>query len=164
MAVNDTLKDVSSFSNTYSKFGYTNIIANGEYLPTGLNFPLPGTLTALKKTYKNFLTADDMTSLTTPTSIVDIVAATNALLSKYNPATAITRVDKTNGVRVFSTNGRLQLSNLEQGSKVSVYSAGGQLLISREVSSTVLDIPAKGFVVVKVNSAKNSEVVKAFVK
>lgn len=162
-ATNDTLRDVAQFSKTYSKLSYNNVIVNGEYLTSGVNFPLPGSLAYLKTIYTNMLTVGDMTSLTSVSSINDIVSATNAILVKYNPATPIVGA-VSNNVKTYSSNGALHLSNLEQGSRVSVYSANGQLLSNSVATSATLSIPAKGFVVVRVNSAKNSEVVKAFVK
>ncbi|MFZ4456868.1 MAG: hypothetical protein ACOYOT_11680 [Bacteroidales bacterium] len=162
-ALNDTLRDVAQFSRTYNKISYTDIIANGEFLATGINFPLPGSLAYLKTIYTNLLNSGDMATLTSVSTINDIVAASNALLAKYNPATAIIVASGSN-VKTYSSNGVLHLSNLELGSKVSVYSANGQLLNSSVATSSTMTFAAKGFVVVKVNSAKSSEVVKALVK
>lgn len=163
-ALNDTLRDVAQFSKTYSNLSYSNSIANGEFLTLGTNMPLPGSLAYLKTIYTNLLTVDDMASLTTPTAIADILAASNALLVKYNPITGASAASLKTGVRVFCVNGALHLSNLDQGSKVSIYSANGQLLNSCVVTSSTMSVPAKGFVVVKINSAQNSQVLKTFVK
>ena len=139
-AVNDTLRDVAQFSKTYSKINYSNIIANGSYLALGDN-----TGAYFKTIYSNLLNTADMSTITTATTINDIVAATSALLTKYNPSTAINSVSSEEKVFCYQNN----LSFGQTVSMVNIYNALGKRVKSLNNAAEVnlSDIP-KGIYIV----------------
>ncbi len=59
-----------------------------------------------------------------------------------------------------STNGLLSIDGLNTGDVVKVYNANGQLISNQISKSTSMEIPAKGFVIVKINSFVSKILVK----
>jgi hypothetical protein len=159
LATNDTLRDVSSFSTTYGKAIYSNMIANGEYHSSVSNLSTP--VIPLKTIYTNLLTPADMSSLTTPTTINDIVSATNVLLNKY--VTGLTKLS-TATARIHAANGQIYISNVDNGSKLSAYNAAGQLIHESVVNDGNYNFAANGFVVVKLSNSTNYQTLKVVSK
>lgn len=62
--------------------------------------------------------------------------------------------------KVYAKNGLVRVSNIETGNKLSAFNAAGQLLFSEIVKSGESGFAAKGFVVVKISSASNYQVIK----
>jgi hypothetical protein len=151
-ATTDTLRDISNFSTTYGKVSYNNIIANGEFRHSGNNLSSPVYFKNSK--YADLLTTSDMSTLTTPTTITDIVASAGALLVKYNPGTGINTVSSNQSVfyskdylrfgnsvenvniynlvgervKCFNTAQDISLSDIPKGIYIANYHKGGQSL------------------------------------
>lgn len=142
-ATTDTLRDISNFSTTYGKVSYYNIIANGEYRHTGNNLSSPVYFKNSK--YADLLTTADMSTLTTPTAITDIVAAAGALLVKYNPNAGINPVSS--NLNVFYFGNYLRFSSSVEN--VNIYNLVGTKVKSlntvQEISLS--DIPNGMYIV-----------------
>jgi hypothetical protein len=123
LATNDSLRDVSQFSATYSKISYSNIIANGRYLNLG-----DQTSALLQTIYTNFLTAGNMNSLTTPTTINDIVAAANVILTASKPSLVESNWIST---QLFTTLDHQLLSKID--GNIQIYSFSGLMVKSVKV-------------------------------
>lgn len=159
LATNDTLRDVSSFSTTYGKVMYSNMIANGEYHASVNNLSTPAT--PLKTIYANLLTPADISTVTTKTTINDIISATNALLNKY-----VTSINKISTVtaKIHAANGQIYISNIDAGSRLSAYNGAGQLIHEGVVNNGKYSFVATGFVIVKLSNSINYQTLKVVSK
>jgi hypothetical protein len=140
LATNDTVRDISQFSKTYSKVNYSNIIANGEYRPSG---NVSGNYFNTK--YTDMLTSGDISTLTSPTNINDIISAMNALFVKYNRTTSVDDVFGNQNILFFQ--GHLKLNkNVE---KASVFSVLGEKIaeISQSDDFILSEIPDGVYIV-----------------
>ena len=61
---------------------------------------------------------------------------------------------------MYAINGLVRVSNIEAGNKLSAYNAAGQLLFNETVNSSESSFAAKGFVIVKISSSTNYQVIK----
>lgn len=140
LATNDTVRDISQFSKTYSKINYSNIIANGEYLASGDNNG-----SYFKTIYSNLLTVSDMSSLTSAITINDVVTATKALLTKYNPGTDIKTVSSNQSV--FYSKDYLRFGNMVEN--INIYNLVGERVKSMNTAQDISlsDIPGGIYIV-----------------
>jgi hypothetical protein len=58
----------------------------------------------------------------------------------------------------------INISGLETGSLVTVFAIDGRIVSSQLAKSTTMNIAAKGFVIVKISTEKNTLSKKMFVK
>ena len=65
---------------------------------------------------------------------------------------------------IFSEKGMINISGLETGSLVTVFAIDGRIVSSQLAKSTTMNIAAKGFVIVKISTEKNTLSTKMFVK
>jgi|GEM_PF-2774344 len=71
-----------------------------------------------------------------------------------------TKVNEASKYNLTSANGLISISGLSAGEVVAVYNANGQLLSKQTANSSTVQMPAKGFVIVKINSTVSKILVK----
>ena len=150
-ATTDTLRDISNFSTLYGKVSYNNIIANGEYRYSGNNLSSP--IYFKNSKYIDLLTASDMSTLTTPTAIADIVAAAGALMVKYNPSAGINTVSLNQNV--FYSGDYLRFGSSVEN--VNIYNLVGERVksLNTALDISLSDIP-KGIYIVNYHKGGQS--------
>lgn len=154
LATNDTLRDVMS-PNDNNRIEITNSLLNNKYLSTANN-----TLRFDGK-YPNFLSEAEVSTITTKTTITDVVAAANILLGNY--VTSLPEGNKTM-VQSYSKNGKVYLMNLATGTKLSVYNNLGQLIHSASVNSGQYNFDAKNMIIMMITNAGNTQKLKMAVQ
>jgi archaeosine-15-forming tRNA-guanine transglycosylase len=75
--------------------------------------------------------------------------------------TAISIVDYTNGVGVFTQNGTQFLKGLKPGDEVAVFDTSGKLLSIQKASAEVLKLTQRGFGLIKIKSNVNYTFLKS---
>jgi len=91
---------------------------------------------------------------------INIVAsATDPIISLKSTGTSLSRMAIPTA-KVFAKNGKVTVSNIEAGNILTVYNLAGQLLVSEKVKSNETSFSAKGFVMVKISSSTNYQVLK----
>jgi hypothetical protein len=105
----------------------------------------------------------DGTDYASGVQTINIAAASTNPAISLKMASGLSRLEIPTA-RVFVNNGLVRISNIETGNKLSVYNSAGQLLFSETAKSGELSFAAKGFVVVKISSAINYQVLKVISK
>ena len=96
-------------------------------------------------------------SITIPASLSD------PMISLVDKTTALSN-NSTKQAIVTSANNLIKISGLEAGNNVNVFSIDGRQIAGLVAKSSTMDIPAKGFVIVKINSGNQNQVTKLIVR
>jgi hypothetical protein len=126
---------------------------------TKMNFPM--TLIATIPT--GYALTVDGTDYPSGVQTINIAAAATAPAVSLKLASGLSRLAIPTA-KVFAKNGLVRVSNIETGNKLSAYNPAGQLLFNETVKSGESSFAAKGFVVVKISSSTNYQVLKVISK
>jgi hypothetical protein len=88
------------------------------------------------------------------------VSASDPVITLAVDGTTGTKANEASKYKMTSTNGMLSINGLNVGEVVAIYNANGQLLNKQTANSSTLQLPAKGFVIVKINSFVSKNLIK----
>jgi predicted outer membrane repeat protein len=141
----------------------------GNYTPTkifdvkrNMNFPM--TLVAdIPADYKIVVNETDQYTAGTGVTINIAASASDPTIRLTGPITSISNNSDIKA-NIYSEKGKIKISGLENGSLVTVFGMDGRLVSNQLAKSTTMDIPARGFVIVKISTEKNNFATKLFVQ
>jgi hypothetical protein len=120
-----------------------------------LNIPM--TLIATVPT--GYVLTVDGTDYSTGDKTINIAASATAPSISLKLASGLSRLDIPTA-KVYAKNGIVKVSNIETGNKLTIYNAAGQIMTSKTADANETSFAAKGFVLVKISSATNYQVLK----
>ncbi|MEI8087022.1 MAG: hypothetical protein WCG93_12480 [Paludibacter sp.] len=120
-----------------------------------MNFPM----TLIATIPAGFTLTVDGTDYAAGVQTINIAAAATNPVISLKIASGLTRLAIPTA-KVYAKNGLITVSNVEIGNKLTAYNAAGQQLFSELLKSNNTVFSAKGFVVVKISSATNYQVLK----
>jgi hypothetical protein len=113
--------------------------------------------------YKLVVNEVDQYTAGTGVTINIAASASDPTIRLTGPITGISNASDLKA-NIYSEKGIIKISGLENGSLVTVFGMDGRLVSNQIAKSTTMNIPARGFVIVKIVSEKNSLSTKLFVK
>ncbi len=103
---------------------------------------------------------------------VDYPAGVNSIQIAASPSNPSIELKIASGIsrlevptaKVVARNGIIKVSNINEGDKLSVFNAAGQLLFNKVANSSDVDFNVKGFILVKISSPTNYQLLKIISK